>query len=318
MPRWTIALDAKLKEYEAYLRARRRREETIREYRRLIVQAFRALREAGLCSYPRSVGEEEISYLYNELYAGLDPHVARTQLSIIGTFLKRMAANPVVENMGLEWPQGDRTTVRWLDPLQAVRLMRAAEGMERILVHFELCCLMRRCEVLRLSMQDLRDGAIVINGKGRSGGKRRTIPYHPRTWEELEKYQTLRERTIASAKARNPTVKEPEGILVYARGGRLGTYAETAVDSMVKRAAARAGIDPTQVSNHVLRRTGARILKLSGTPTITITHILGHSSERQTLEYIGWRLNDMADGMQMMQAYMSQLEERTAAGTKRG
>ena len=108
----------------------------------------------------------------------------------------------------------------------------------------------------------------------------------------------------------------PDEIMVYALNGRLGAYKETAIDRMVKSATARAGLGPQEVSNHVLRRTGARIMKLSGTPTITITHVLGHRDEEQTLRYIGWNVDDMAAGMELMDGFMSNLGQVPVTGTK--
>jgi len=316
MPRWDVALNAKLNEYQAYLRARKRREGTFTEYRRLIREAFGSLHEAGLNCYPRTVGEEEVSYLYNELYAGLSQHVARTQLSIVGTFLKRMASNPVLEEMNLEWPEDERLSVKWLEPTRALALLQAAQGLERILVHLELCCLMRRCEVMRLGLQDFKGGAIEIDGKGRSGGKHRTIPYHPRTQGELDYYLRLREETITTAQETGPDASVPDEILIYARAGRLGAYRETAIDAMVKSAGARAGLGPYEVSNHVLRRTGARMMKKAGARTITIMRILGHSTEEQTLRYIGWGIDEAAEDMQLMDGYLSNLGQVPVTGTK--
>jgi integrase len=308
MPRWQYVLDAKLNEYAAHLRSKRRREETIVEYRRVIRRAFQGLAEAGLATFPRRVGEEEVAYLYTELYSGLEPLVARTQLSIVGRFLAKSVGNNVVERLDLEWPESERINVKWLEPAKAMALLRAAQGAARVVVHLELCCLLRRCEVQRLSVQDLRHGAIQVAGKGRVGGKPRTIPFHPRTQEELLMHQELRDEIVARARSKGWAGEVPEALLIYERNGRLGAYKTTSIDELVKSAARSAGIPEDEVSNHVLRRTGARMLKRAGVPTITIMRILGHSSEEQTLRYIGWQLGEMQEGLEAMEAYMSGIE----------
>ena len=310
MPRWNSALNAKLDDYGEYLRSRKCQPRTVTEYRRLVVNAFGALHEAGLNHSVRTIGEEEIDFLYNELYEPVEPRTARNQVSVIGTFLKRMGKNPVVELMDIPWPADLRIHVKWLDPMRAISLRRAASDMERILVHFELDCMMRRCEVMRLRVGDVASGAIDIWGKGRDGGKPRTIPWHPRTQTEWEHYLLLREDIVERARKKNPQVMVPEQVLIYERNGRLGCYQKTAVDRMIKEAGARAGILPDDISNHVLRRTGARISLLGGTQISTIMKILGHSTEEQTIRYLGLNLDDMSKGMNLAERYLQEIETK--------
>jgi integrase len=313
MSRWQSALNSKLKEYRAQLTRKHRQEATISEYERLIWNAFEAFSAAGLSRYPRSIGADEIAFLQDELYAHMEPLTARNQVAMIGTFLKR-CGNPIVESLDLEWPVDMRRHVKWLDPMKAMKLMRSAQGMERILIHCELCLLMRRVEVKRAEVRDFRDGRLDVWGKGRNGGKPRTIPWHPRTAEELDYYLRLREEVnVAAMEFKAPL---PEALLVYATPQRVGAYADTAIDGMIKKAGGRAGLAPDEVSNHVLRRSGARILKRAGVPLITIMQTLGHTTERQTLDYIGEDLEEMAAGMQLSEAYMRKLE-CTDDGTKR-
>lgn len=59
--------------------------------------------------------------------------------------------------MQIAWPQDGRTRVDWLSPEEAVRLVDAAQGVERIVVHLELRLGLRRIEVLRLTVKDFRE-----------------------------------------------------------------------------------------------------------------------------------------------------------------
>jgi integrase len=308
MPRWQSVLNANIAAYQEYLRRRRRDGDTIAEYSRLIRQALDALGEAGLEVSPRRIGEEEISFVYTDLYSHLTPHTARLHLSIIGTWLKRMAHNPVVENMCLEWPEDLRINAKWLEPAQAKQLRNAAIGMERMVVHLELDCLMRRCEVLRLTVRDFRGGQIDVLGKGRLGGKRRSIPYHPKTPAELRYCMQLREAMAEAAQRRHGVAAVPDAVVVWERGGVLHAYQESGVDKMLKRAAERADLPQESVANHVLRRTGARIQWLAGTPIATIMRTLGHATEEQTIGYLGLNLNDMRAGMANAERYLEGLD----------
>ncbi|HEY3420623.1 MAG TPA: site-specific integrase, partial [Methanomassiliicoccales archaeon] len=189
-----------------------------------------------------------------------------------------------------------------------IALRNCAVGLERILVHFELDCMMRRCEVLRLTVEDVKDGRIDIWGKGRSGGKPRSVPWHPRTGQEWMYYLKLREGLIAKARETNPTLVIPDEVMIYERRGELHPYRKTAIDRMVKNVGERAMIPKEEISNHVLRRSGARIHKRAGTPTATIMKILGHKTEEQTQRYLGLNLDDMSEGMVKAEEFMMGLE----------
>ena len=309
MPRWNSALNAKLKAYEKKLDSKKCQPRTKTEYRRLITTAFEALRVAGLACTVKTIGEEEIDFLYNELYEPIDPHTARNQLSVIGTFLKRMGNNPIVENMEIPWPQDLRIHAKWVQPMQQIALRRAAIGLQRILIHCEMDLLMRRCEVIRLRMQDIGSGSIDIWGKGKNGGKPRTVPWHPRTAQEFTYYLQLRTQIIEEARRKDPCVVVPDALLIYEQNGTLGAYQKTAIDRMIKEAGAAAGFQPEDISNHPLRRGGARTLLLAGTPLTTIMRILGHSSEQQTVKYLGLDLDDMSKGMMLAEQYIQGLEK---------
>ncbi len=310
MPRRSSALNAKLEAYGQYLTRRRRREHTVYEYRRLILHAFDSLERAGLNATPGAVGEEEIYFLYNEAYKDLLPRTARIQLSILGSFLKRMGDNPVVENMEIEWPEDERINAKWIEPWQAKDLKNAAMGMERILVHLELDCLLRRCEVLRMRLQDFRGSQIDVQGKGRVGGKPRSIPYHPKTPLELDYYRKVRDAMVSELRRRNPAAAVPDSVLIWTRFGRVGAAGETTADRMLKNVAERADLPADSVSHHVLRRTGARIQWLAGTPIGAISKVLGHSSEAQTIKYLGLNLDDMAKGMRNADLYMENVPSK--------
>jgi integrase len=314
VPRHEYVLTQQIETYLDQLRIRQKAQPgTITEYRRLIRQATDAWYDADMRWSPRTVREQEIDYLLEEIYGHLEPHTARIQLSIIGTYLKKQGKNPIVENMSIPWPPATRQNVKWLEPMQARKLMDSAVGMERILIHCELQLLMRRCEVMRLHVEDITRGAVQIRGKGKFGGKPRTISYHPRTIAELGNYMDLREVIAEKALKLNPVVAIPNELLIYERFGKVGVYQMTSVDGMIKTAAERAGLDPTQVSNHVLRRTGGRMMWLAGEKVATIMQILGHVSEAQTIAYLGINIDDMRAGMQRAADYWDSM----TTGTKR-
>ena len=120
-------------------------------------------------------------------------------------------------------------------------------------------------EVLRLKVDDFQSGranTIHIHGKGRNGGKHRTMNWHPETGAILGVYLTgHRQRVIDKAKKKNPSVKFPEALFIYELRGELKAYKKTSMDSILKRLGDRPGLE---ISNHDLRRACGRMMYRAG------------------------------------------------------
>jgi site-specific recombinase XerD len=287
--------------------------ETIREYRRLLRHAVKALLAAEMNATPSRIGEDEMILLQDEVYAHLDPVTNRRQIGIFGTYLKHYDNN-VLEKMHLAWPQGRRLSVKWLPPEQCVKLLDAAEGMERMIVHFELLLLMRRCEVKRLTVKTVKWNVVDVQGKGRCEGKWRTVPWSRETLGEIQYYQKLREDMIEKALERDQNAVIPGQFMLYCQyGWKLGAYQDTALDNLIKSAARRAGIDETLVSNHVLRRSGARMMIYSGSSITEVSSMLGHADTATTMIYLGLTVDDLARVQEKRDDYLESIRMKVKA-----
>ena len=148
-------------------------------------------------------------------------------------------------------------------------------------------------------MQDinLNSRNIQIAGKGKGGPKWRTVPFHRDTMREVSNWIGERERIIDEAKQRKE-VRVPDNLLItYSRRYGLTPMRRTAMDSALKRAAERAGLE---CSHHTLRRTFGRMHWLAETRIETISALMGHADTRTTLTYLGVRLDDMQEAMDRM------------------
>ncbi|MDW5564207.1 MAG: site-specific integrase [Methanomassiliicoccus sp.] len=246
-----------------------------------------------------------MDYIRNEVYARQKNGVKRRHLAVLNTYLK-WHGNTVIRDMKIKWPQDEKLPPEHLSPSQALSILDAAQGLERLVIHLELNLGLRRVEVLRLKPGSFKVAYLSVQGKGRGGGKWRMVPYRPDTLAELKAYQQLREEEIARAREKNPAVKVPDALLIYERGGRLHAYQKTALDKLVKGVAARTGIP---FSNHTLRRTYGRTLweankRFPGMcPIETIAELMGHRDVRTTVLYLGINLADMADAMGTLARY---------------
>lgn len=281
--------------------------ESAKDYRRVLRYIFSSLDIAGLEWRPSRVGEKEIDFIRNDMFPCAKPETVRWYLSIFNGMLKQ-ADNDVVEKMMLGWPQNVRTNVDWLTPHEALALIKAAEGVERPVIHLELRLWFRRIEVRRLRAQDIKEDLFDVHGKGRCGGKWRSVAWGPDTLAVLLEWEEQRERMIEEARALNTRAAVPEQWIIYRKGRSLGAYGDTAIDNIVASAARRAGIE-RGVSNHTLRRTGGRIAYYAGVPLVEIMEGMGHTTEKQTIRYLGLRVDELKKAQERIYAYLQDLEK---------
>jgi integrase/recombinase XerD len=193
--------------------------------------------------------------------------------------LLRWGGNPVGQAKNV-WrlPAGQPSRRRWLTKVQFERLISAAEGSGQLLVALEGVNGLRRVEVLRLRKKDvlLEEGCLRVLGKGRDGGKWRSIPMHPLVQELLNE------------RVRSLTAEE-----------RLFPLSNTGADLLLQRAARKAGfpLEGVKVSHHDLRRTFGRLAHQSGMDLIQLKNLFGHSSVEMTVHYIGMDADVMRQGL---------------------
>ncbi len=192
----------------------------------------------------------------------------------------RWTRNPCADQKSL-WalPTGESSHRRWISKDQLLWLLQQARGPEKVLVCLEGLTGLRRIEVLRLRSKDVLfdEGALRILGKGRSGGKWRTIPMHPATRAALVNW----------LKANG----SPDLVLPLSRSG---------VDAILRRLALRSGFDMklSKVSHHDLRRTFGRLSHRAGMSLVQLKNLYGHSSLDQTAGYIGLDRDEMREGLE--------------------
>ncbi|MDW5564159.1 MAG: tyrosine-type recombinase/integrase [Methanomassiliicoccus sp.] len=303
-------------------------------YLPIIMRMATTLSNAGLHTTPTKMGEPEIECLL-AYYGELDTDTQRWMFSILSGFLD-FYGNTVYKDMMITWPAETRTNVDWLTPEEAIRMLDAAQGIERIVIHMELRLWLRRCEVRRLKLDSIRElmdsmepdleGIVQVHGKGRGGGKWRTLAWAPETGQEVGYYLSLREEMAASAKHYYETswrtgkrkrpqepFKEPEDFLIYQKGKRVKGYSDSGLDSIVERVARRAGI-ARKIGNHTLRRTGARLAYFADVKLVEIMEALGHTSEKQTIRYLGITVAEQGKAQRKVYDYLEMIRARMELG----
>ena len=199
------------------------------------------------------------------------------------------AGNPVsAQRKAWSLPSGEPTHRRWLTGEQLRRLYRSSEGRARVLVALEGLNGLRRVEVLRLRAKDvaLDEGCLLVLGKGRNGGKWRTVPVYPGCRAAIE------------------------GALAGTRAGdRLVPVSKSGADALLRKAADAAGLtqEGVRVSHHDLRRTFGRLAHAAGMDLIQLKNLYGHASVEMTVHYIGLDADTMRLGLERLSTSLGPL-----------
>lgn len=289
-------------------------EKTFLKYRSVLIKAVDSLEDEGSEVYPKKIGRNEILFLRDSVFKTGSPAHKRWQLSVVGCWLSRYG-NDIVKKMEFAWPVDNRINVDWLEPEEVILLKNSAVGIEKLVIHLELDLGLRRIDMQRLTMQRVRDGYFEVLGKGKAGGKSRTVSWDEDTPRIFEEYKIQREKLIKNVQKKNPMVWVPDSLLIYAKGKRIGEYQLTAIDNIVPRVAKRAGIK-RKITNHTLRRTCGRMLYKSGNSLVTIQNVLGHDEEKTTVQYLGLKLDDQRLAFSKKSQFLKDVEERMKNDSK--
>ncbi|MFH0815272.1 MAG: site-specific integrase [Methanobacteriota archaeon] len=218
--------------------------------------------------------------------------------------------NPVIEMLEYHVNPSTRSTVDWLNLEKGEDFAvweAAREIREKALIHSELYLGMRRISVQRFQLSWFNGQSINIHGKGRGGGKWRTIAPHKDT---AELFATVKEHNSQLAKKAGSD-SYPDNMMLCVKGTNLRKYGFTSLDNIVKRVSVRSGIE---FSHHTLRRTAGRRMWKAGIAIESIARFLGHSDIRMTMLYIGANYDDTEAAMRAAEKWDEE-RKRSANGT---
>ncbi len=179
----------------------------------------------------------------------------------------------------LALPRRTRRLPRTLSPGEAERLIEAAAGVEpralrdQALVELLYGAGLRVSEAVSLDKSgvDLDERLVRVVGKG---GKERIVPVGRHATEALRRY-LARGRPYLDARHR------PE-LFLNARGGAL---TRAGAFLILRRLAARAGLEPERVHPHLLRHSFATHLLEGGADLRSVQEMLGHADLSTTELY---------------------------------
>jgi len=147
-----------------------------------------------------------------------------------------------------------------------------------------------------------------VLGKGRMGGKWRTVPFHQDTKGIIGEWLLLCRKMIEEARKHGIGAEVPPNLLLYLKAGKVHAWKKSGIDNILARLRKRVEAvyeRDMDFSNHTLRRTGGRMLWQAGVKLETIGAILGHENTSTTIDYLGLNLDDMSEGMRKLAQYQN-------------
>lgn len=232
---------------------------------------------------PSKVTTEELErYLAGLRAQGLSGATIARRVASLRSFFRHLVligaadANPAAE---LELPRRTRRLPRALSPSEAERLVDAAAGTtpralrDRALVELLYGAGLRVSEAVGLDKGgvDLDQRLVRTVGKG---GKERVVPVGREAVEALRRY-------LARGRPHLDRRHRPE-LFLNAQGGgltRAGAFL------ILRKLAAKAGLEPERVHPHLLRHTFATHLLEGGADLRSVQEMLGHADLATTELY---------------------------------
>jgi integrase/recombinase XerD len=268
------------------------RANTLAAYARDLADAQAFLAASG--GLEAAKGADLSAYLGALARRGLSAATAARRLSALNQFYRFLIDDSVRADDPtslLERPKSARPLPKTLTPEAADALIAAAgaglappvQARDRTLLELLYGSGLRVSELVGLPLTAAgrpETGALHIIGKG---GKARIAPVGARAQAALIAYLPARAALLAAAAA--PIRQRTEKWLFPSLTAADGKLSRRRVGQIVEAAAARAGLDPAQVSPHTLRHAFATHLVEGGADLRVVQALLGHADIATTQIY---------------------------------
>lgn len=212
----------------------------------------------------------------------------RVRISAFAGYARWATGRDIVAQAGILWNPRGEASRKWLSPEDYHRMLEKANPRDRLILALGATMGLRRSEIASLTLADVKDGTVLIRGKGHGDGKMAEKPMSEPVRRELEAYLQAR----------------PEGTTDRLLVGRSGKGLEPdGVRRALDRLSKPMGIE---MSPHSLRRLYAMTLADAGVPLETIARMMRHESPVTTMRcYLKADPRRMADAQAKVDAVLA-------------
>lgn len=217
---------------------------------------------------------------------GLSPATARRRMSALKQFFRFLLAENIRSDdptSRLDPPKRARALPKTLSVEEIERLIAAAENArDKALIELLYGAGLRVSELVSLPLRTAPKPAqdhMIIEGKG---GKERLVALGGPALAALGAHLAARAALLPKEEARR---EKAQRWLFPSASAADGKLTRRRVGQILEDAAAKAGIDPTRVSPHVLRHAFATHLVEGGADLRTVQTLLGHADIATTQIY---------------------------------
>lgn len=184
---------------------------------------------------------------------------------------KLLTENPMQD---LDSPRTKKSLPRYLDLDGSIQLLESVDGpfqeRDRCILTLFLNCGLRISELIGLNKTDVRGDQLRVLGKG---NKERILYLNDACIQSIQDYLAVRSDQQAIDK---------NALFLSSRRTRIS---KAAVEKLVKKYLAKAGLDSSQYSPHKLRHTAATLMLQNGVDVRTLQEVLGHENLNTTQIY---------------------------------
>lgn len=176
-----------------------------------------------------------------------------------------------------KWVKQEKPVIKAFDKRQVKQLLDTCRGSDFLSLRDDAIIKMfletgiRCMELYTLKPEDIRDGFILVHGKG---NKQRYVPISPVLKKALFRYERVKENYFA--------YKNTEPYYFLSNRGRMLT--NSGIEHMLRRRGE--GIEGVRVSAHTFRHTFAQQTLKNGLDLYSLSRLLGHESVAITQVYL--------------------------------
>jgi len=245
-----------------YLRAKGRRETTVRTYGEALKTIGRTMMSLGLPMNARTLTPDAVVMIKDAL--DVCETSKKLYMIVLGRLTEVLIGTNMVKEADILWNQCEKRRL-FISVADFKDMMASCDERERLVMMLGAYMGLRRCEMCSIRLEDINGNMLRVKGKGHGKGKIVDVMIPRPVMTAISSWMAIR-----------PV--DSEYLIPNGSGGRLNTGV---IGDIVRRVSGRCGVSMTV---HSLRRLYATTLYDLGTDLDTVRRLMRHNSVATLVE----------------------------------